>query len=288
MSNKTISNLERIIAKIDNDFNPDNSDWIPRVGAWCLDAMGMLGAIKTVRKKIKLEVNDRIAQSPCPINDKNIKVYDKNGCEVEEMEEKTCCNDVPSTGECNSLEQNSASDFTDNIEISDTIHLYDTESPIAKAPDYLVAETILVDKSWPGRYRINEYNYGTQNKTKNYVLVGDCKLELNFDTNYICIEYDAIQTQKDSNGFEVPVIPNNALLIEAIVYFCMYKMLCRGYKHPVFNLQASQYGTNPYYIWTVLKEQARRSVIADEIDSDENISKLLRSNMYIESFDPRR
>ena len=34
-NNKTIT-IEHIIGKLDNDFNPDGSDWIPRVPAWCL------------------------------------------------------------------------------------------------------------------------------------------------------------------------------------------------------------------------------------------------------------
>ena len=86
----------------------------------------------------------------------------------------------------------------------------------------------------------------------------------------------------------MPAIPNNGILIEALVYYCMYKMLCRGYKHPVFNLQASQYGTNPYYIWTQMKEEARRSVLSNRVDSNEDITKILRSNFYINTFDPRR
>ena len=40
-------------------------------------------------------------------------------------------------------------------------------------------------------------------------------------------------------------------------------MLTRGMKHPVFNLAASQYGTNPYYMWMQLKDKAKASVIAD-------------------------
>ena len=40
MLNNVNTNVEHIIAKIDNDFNPDNSDWIPRVGTWVIDAMG--------------------------------------------------------------------------------------------------------------------------------------------------------------------------------------------------------------------------------------------------------
>ena len=280
MLNNVNTNVERIIAKIDNDFNPDNSDWIPRVGAWCIDAMSILNCVPTVRKKEKLSVTDRIAYSKCNINNTNIKVYDSNGCEIEEAKDKRCCNNNPSTGE----EQE-----TKMTELSISAGLYETDNPIAQAPDYLVAETLNAEKEWPGRYRINEYNFGNKtNKEHNYVLVDCNKIEINFDAKYISIEYNAIKTEQTSFGYELPVIPNNGLLIEALVYFCMYKMLCRGYKHPVFNLNASQYGTNPYYIWLQLKEEARRSVLNDKFDTDEDISKILRSNFYINTFDPRR
>ena len=39
MLNNQNTNVERIIAKIHNDFNPHNSAWIHRVAAWPNDAM---------------------------------------------------------------------------------------------------------------------------------------------------------------------------------------------------------------------------------------------------------
>lgn len=278
--NNANTNVERIIAKIDNDFNPDNSDWIPRVGAWCIDAMSMLDCLCTIRKKEILTVKDRIAQSNCSINNNGLKVYDNNGCEIKEAGETTSKCNCSSTGGVQKSE---------TTELSTSAGLYETNNPIADAPNYLVAETLNADKEWPGRYRVNEFYLGERNtEERNYVLVDCNKIELNFDTDCITIEYDAIKIESTSLGYELPVIPNNGLLIEALVYFCMYKMLCRGYKHPVFNLQASQYGTNPYYIWTQMKEEARRSVIANKFDSDEDITKILRSNFYINTFDPRR
>lgn len=278
--NKTNTNVERIIAKIDNDFNPDNSDWIPRVGAWCIDAMSMIDCFCLERKKVKLAVKDRIATSSCPIDNNGLKVYDSNGCKIKEAgdaQDGCAClstGGVPKSG---------------TTELSASAGLYETNNPIATAPDYLVAETLNADKEWPGRYRINEYNLGQDNaKERNYILADCNKIELNFDTDCIVIEYDAVKTEPTSLGYELPVIPNNGVLIEALVYYCMYKMLCRGYKHPVFNLQASQYGTNPYYIWTQIKEEARRSVLANQFDSDEDITKILRGNFYINTFDPRR
>ena len=54
-NNKTIT-IEHIIGKLDNDFNPDNSDWIPRVPAWCVDAMNELKVLRKIDKKMKLTV----------------------------------------------------------------------------------------------------------------------------------------------------------------------------------------------------------------------------------------
>lgn len=278
MIKEKYTNIERIIAKIDNDFNPDNSDWIPRVGAWCIDAMHQLNIFCTERKKINLKVNERIAYTPCSIANTNIKVYDKYGCEIENAENTKSCCGCSSTGD---LTENIHKEFT-----PDTIDVIENNNA-ANAPDYLLAET-LNSKEWPGRYRINEYNYlNKQDKcTHNFVLIDCNKIELNFDTDCITVEYDTIKTEiSKTYGCELPLIPNNGLLIEAIGYYCLYKMLCRGYKHPVFNLGASQYGTNPYYIWNKLKEEAKRATI---IDAQGDINdEIWRNSFFNFTFNPK-
>lgn len=280
MLNNVNTNVERIIAKIDNDFNPDNSDWIPRVGAWCIDAMSQLNVLRTKRKRRKLTVKDRIAYSDCPIDNANIKVYDSNGCEIKEANEARCCSNSSSTGDFASETSDTITKFT-----PDTIDIVNTGQ--ANSVNYVLAET--ENDKYPFRYNIHHYVLGDNNiQERNYVLVDCDKIEINFDADYIFIETEYIETVcSDLFNCELPVIPNNGLLIEAIVYYCIYKMLCRGYKHPVFNLNASQYGTNPYYIWTQLKEEAKRSVLINRFDSDEDISKLFRSNFYINTFNPR-
>ena len=282
MQNNVNTNVERIIAKIDNDFNPDNSDWIPRVGAWCIDAMSQINALRTKTKQIKLSVKDRIAYSECPINNQNIKVYDNNKCKLKEADASDCCNISPSTGEFASETSDSIAAVTPN-----TIDVVQTNNPIT--PNRVVAETI--NDKYPNRYNIHHTVIGENSvKNRNYVIVDCNKIELNFDTNYIYIETEVVETNySDLYNCELPVIPNNGLLIEAIAYYCMYKMLCRGYKHHVFNLNASQYGTNPYYEWTRLKDQAKRSVINDAIDNNiDDSSSLFRSSLFIDTFNPRR
>ena len=267
--------IERIIAKIDNDFNPDNTDWIPRVAAWVTDALLQLDVNLTKRKRISLPIRNRIGISQ--YNLRNAIIYDKCGNRISEATANASdcpCNGSPSTGD---LEQTTTASATDT---SETICNEDAND----APNQMVSQQIA-----PNRYNIYEFELGCD-KQRNYVLIDDTKIELNFDTDCIQLEYDFIETQESElYGCELPMIPNDGVLIEALTYFCMYKMLTRGYKHPVMNLAASQYGTNPYYIWLQMKEQAKRSIINRNFDRDMgDSSRMFRSALYIDTFDPKR
>lgn len=264
------TNIERIIAKIDNDFNPDNSDWIPRVGAWVIDALGIIGCTPTEKRRITLNVKDKIAYSNIPLNS-GIKVYDENGCLIKKLTNNNqCCNHNVLTGS------------EKNTELSNTMSYYENKSVNEETE---IATQI--NGVFPARYNVVSLIKNNNNLDKNYVIVDKNTIELNYDAKCIVVEVDGVKTEHSGMcGCELPVIPNNSLLIEAIAYYCMYKMLCRGYKHQVFNLNASQYGTNPYFIWTQLKDKAKRSVINEGVDMD--VSKLWRSAFFVNTFDPRR
>jgi len=293
----TSTNVDRIIAKIDNDFNPDNSDWIPRVGAWCIDAMSQLDCLRTKRKKKKIKVKDRIAYSDCPLDTDDMKVYDENCCEVKEAENCDCRSSSCGCG-CGSSSMDEEDDETSDSstgslasEASNSKIREFTPDTIdrivlnnKRAPNYMYAET--VNDKTPYRWNVHSQYLSDGCQCEHNYCVIDCdKLELNWDAKYIYVESEQVETQCSSQfGCDVPVIPNNGLLIEALVYYCIYKMLCRGYKHPVMNLQASQYGTNPYWIWTQLKDKAKTSVQSGHLD---DTSKLFRSALFIQTFDPR-
>lgn len=91
MKIKNHISLDVLIAKIDNDFNISESDWIPRVAAWTIDALSQMQVLPMEKKKRVLEVSDRIARFPCTLNAKEIKVFDKNGCEIPELNSNTSC-----------------------------------------------------------------------------------------------------------------------------------------------------------------------------------------------------
>ena len=258
MNNSQIT-IEHIIAKIDNDFNPDNSDWIPRVAAWCTDAMSQLNVLNKVDRKRRYEVHDRVVKSPCCFDKYNMKVYDANGCEVKQAGERGCCLGSPSTG--GGIQSNI--DTPCNPNGSKTREVI--ENPNAVEDVVFTEHVNTVDVL----DRHNVYSVKTApRRERNYVVSGNT-IELNFDTNYITVVQKEIETKySEYYKCELPLIPNNGLLAEALAYYCMYKMLCRGYKHPVFNLHASQYGTNPYYMWEQLKSKAKASVINSQQGED--------------------
>lgn len=282
MQNKLNTNIERIIAKIDNDFNPDNSDWIPRVGAWAIDAMNMLKILRTEKKRTKLLVQDRIAMSNCSLDDINLKVYDAKGCLIELADDSNACSACSSTGQETQGAERSVADVTNTMSV-----VYNSQA-MGKG---VSAHAVTINtQDGSSRYNVvNTTPYAQDNIRRNYVIVDCNKIELNFDTPAIYIEQEVIKTQRSSSfNCELPVIPNNGLVIEAIAYYCIYKMLCRGYKHPVFNLAASQYGTNPYYMWMKLKDEAERSVIIDAQGDVIDDGGLWQSAFFINTFNPRK
>lgn len=273
---KEVTTLENLIAKIDNDFNPDNSDWIPRVGAWAIEAMMQLRVLRTVEKKRKLNVVDGYAKSPCDFDKNNIKVYDKNNCEIPEASSNSsnCCSSSDSLP--------TGGDSECHVNPRGTLeHGYDENRKDITSVSFHVNT---IDER--ARYNVQNIELGnTARKGRNYVLASPNIIELNFDTDYIYVVSNEVETCfSNTYGCDLPVIPNNGILLEAITYYCMYKMLTRGYKHPVMNLAASQYGTNPYYLWTTLKEKAKASVTLDSQRNDGKDSAAWQSYFYNATF----
>ena len=285
---KTNTSVEHIIAKIDNDFNFDNTDWIPRVIAWCIDAMSQLKVLSVEYKRRKVSVNNRIVKLPCPINEQGLKVYDSRGCEVDRLIRGASCSSCYSStgderGEAEAFQQEQSSnndDFIENKQLSNgsnTIALSIVKDAARALNDSLamsVPTPVLAEQ------HIVIDSYKNDNIERNYVLVDDCTIELNFDDTYITIESKELKTEySDVYGCDVPVIPNNGILIEAITYYCVYKILCRGIKHPVFNLSANG-ATNPYTLWNSMKDKAKTSVIVDKQQFSDKDSRAWQSYFY--------
>lgn len=252
MNNQSIS-IEQIIAKLDNDFNLDNSDWIPRIAAWTIEVLSIL---KCTKKEIKTEVvviSDKIGTLPNDIDFRVAKLYDENGCEIKNIEDDLkCCRGFNPVGR-------------------------DEQIAIPIDPTDSLTDYVTTSRLRP-KFKCN----------RGYIILNNRQFELNFNTDKVTVKYKAIKTYySETYGCDLPVVPNNYLLLDCITYYCMYKILCRGYKHPVMNLGASQYGTNPYFMWQHLKDEAKRSVIIDEQGEVVDDGGQWRKSFFNFTFNPK-
>lgn len=216
--------ISRLIGKIDNDFNISESDWIPRVAAWVIDALSQMKVLPMERKRRVLEVSERIAQFPCCINADEIKVYDKNGCEISQLNSNSSCG---------------CSINVDN---------------------YSPQEIAVIDDN--NKSGVNFMSVGTivNNSNRNFVLQGN-NIELNFDTDKIIVETLEVATYYDEYyDCEVPYIYDDGLLLEALAWYCLFKYLSRGSKHTIYDLKSTNAVINPYIQWQALKVKAANSV----------------------------
>lgn len=253
MKINTYINMQRLVAKVDNDFNISESDWIPRCAAWVIDALSQMKCLPRERKKRTLEVTDKIATFPCKLDASNIKVYDKNGCEIEAASDS-------STSNC-SCNNSSTGGSTQTSE--DVIAIID-------------------DTNTTGTNFMRVASVISNNSNRNFVVSGN-SIELNFDADSITVETNEVATYHDDYfNCEVPYIYDDGLLLEALAWYILFKYLSRGSHHPVYDLKSNSPVTNPYLQWNTLRPKAAASAKA-KMNKDAG----WRNFFYNSTFDPR-
>ena len=252
MKIKHLLPLQRIIAKVDNDFNIDQSDWIPRVAAWTIDAMSILKCTPYVKKRFKCCVNNRIACCvPSLVDTKNVKVYDNNGCQIDNLNHQS----VAFTPFNTSNEFERVKTCCEEFGINDKVWNSDEADIYKDRPE--VMKRLLSGNS-------------CITHTRNFVVIDSDKIELNYDTDWIVVEAMTVATYYDEYfNEEVPFVYDNGLLLDAISWYIMMKILQRGYKHQVFSLSGAE-PVNPYIQWNKLKDNAAASVKKDIKDNTKN------------------
>ena len=216
--------LQRLIGKIDNDFNISESDWIPRVAAWTIDALSQMKVLPMKRKRRKLEVSNRIAQFPCTINAEELRVFDSNCVEIPAFNREKDCkcpkSTMPSTWGQIAITNPKAQNGWETTQVADIVNT----------------------------------------NGRNFVLDGN-NIDLNFDTDSITVETFEVATYHDDYyDCECPYIYDDGLLLEALAWYCMFKYLSRGSKHPVYDLKSPSPATNPFIQWNTLRPKAAASV----------------------------
>lgn len=276
MKVKNLLKLERLIGKIDNDFNISESDWIPRVAAWAIDALSQMGILAMQRVTRKLEVNNCIAQMPNKLNTHNIDVK-INGIPI-------YCKDATSLN--HSFETTNADMYFNNHEHSDefyihdnhnssetNIHDYTNERHIKLHANASIPDEIAVinDKNKCGVNFMRVCTRPNNNGPIEYIIDGN---QIHLTSDVDSIEVTSLETatyHDDYYDCDVPYIYDDGLLLEALAWYVLFKYLSRGSKHQVYSLTSPSAVLNPFMQWERLRPKAMASVkIAIRNDSGWN------------------
>lgn len=235
--------LQRLIGKIDNDFNISESDWIPRVAAWTIDALSQMKVLPMERKKRTLEVSERVAQFPCTINAEELKVFDRDGNEIPVFDKAKSCVCPKSK---KALEKN----------------FIGVNNPNAyNAWESTVLATTVYDR--------------------NFILDGN-KIELNFDTDIIHVETLEVATYHDDYyDCECPYIYDDGYLLEALAWYCLFKYLSRGSKHIIYDLKSPNAVINPWMQWNALRPKAINSVKSKLSNDDSGWNNFFYNSTFL-------
>lgn len=260
MKNKRFINIERILARIENDFSPDDSDWIASCAAWCVDALDDIEGCYNIYRERKLKVRNRIAQYHCSIDKESLTVLDSNRCVINEI------NYLEDRCNCGPKRVNTCLDQNRYIQKYNEDAMDASEYFSMSVPSKCYNKRTIV-------YKID----GAVNR--NYVITKCNQIELNFDTDYIYVIHPEIYTYySEQYDEELPMIPDIGVVKTYLTNYCIARMLAKGRKHPVMELSSRSQYTNPALQADMLKEQARVKII--HFNQDLSKTALLRDFFY--------
>jgi len=100
-------------------------------------------------------------------------------------------------------------------------------------------------------------------------------------TGVLRVHYKSLPTEFDDEvQLELPLIPDDENVIDAVKWYVFYKWLGRGETHPVYSLKAREEHLNPYRMWIKYKLKAKNVNMKLNKDERELHSKIWKSFTY--------
>lgn len=116
---------------------------------------------------------------------------------------------------------------------------------------------------------------------ENYILLFNGNIETSFEEGVIIYHYYKLPVKySDTIGALCPLIPDNEFVKEAITWYVLMSVLQRGFKHPIYSLNSNNYITNPYLMYRRKRLNARVKPQNLDRDHQKIITNIWNSAMY--------
>lgn len=239
--------FKEILARLVNTYNIKSADFVPRLPIWVGEALGQLNIIMALQPaKTRVEVNEYKAKLPSTIKKLHSVEYDGN---IVPRLNGMIYEYINSNGLSESYSQIKLVqdiEYDDNGNIS-SVRTTDSQIPVS---------------------RTNEYHY---------VLHKNGYIEFTVQTAELVLYFYKIPEEIDENtGMYFPLIPDDDIVKEAIMWYCLKNMLYRGYKHDVLSLASPNRYLNPAIQWDYYMPRAQNKASSPDRAEREAHSQIWR------------
>lgn len=255
---------DEVISRLDNDFNVNTGDWVPRIPQWiyqCLSDLNIrLGLIP--KAHIATVVN---FQAHIPEDLEQMIGVEYNGSKLDRRTTTQYKNQSTNTYSNIILQTNigvtvegtlknvTLDDDLENIKINvDKIRVYDASS-ITELPSS------------------NHY----------YYLLPNGRIETSFETGYVIFHYYTLPYSYNKTvNSKCPLIPDTEAIKDAITWYLFQSILQRGTKHPIFSIGNPNWKLDPYERYRKSRLNAKNKARNLDPDQARILDRMWQSHLY--------
>lgn len=275
MINKYISS-KIIISRIYDDYNIQSDDFVSKVSTWIYNAIRELGIKQTyILENPVLQFHDNRVCIPIHVDriygvkingiDANLS-FDNINLNKTEYNGNSKHSVIGFDGSVFPNEDSVLDIYTPITEPISNVHIGES---FIEFGDTLMTSSAFNLNYWKDHCK-SEVNYKIVNGwIQTNIEYGVCEILCGSIPHEYAEELDTI----------FPIIPDDEILINCIIQYCLKNILMRGYKHPILSLATNNDLINPGLAYKNTKIAARNSCNVISPSAKESLSKLIGNSI---------
>ncbi|MDC6350701.1 hypothetical protein PP178_03990 [Zeaxanthinibacter sp. PT1] len=199
--NYKLTSSKEIIAKVFRDVKPDSGSWVLDAIEWIGEALEYIGVYSGLEKTFEdVEIENFRAALPCDLH--LISMVEYNGCPLR---------------------------YGSNPQI----YALPNDPDAYLNPNAFTQVTAYFKSDAQGGNLTSFTQVDARGSDGERYVLNPGMIQTTFDKGTVRIHFMRIPTDKDN----MPMVPDNVIVKEALQWYILRQMMFSGYKHPIFNFQ---------------------------------------------------
>ena len=259
-----LKEADSILSRLDNDFNVNSGDWIPRVPQWLYQCLSDLNIYLSLIPKAHVSIVSNYSTN-IPDDLQLMTAIEYNGSRLTRIGSYSYKPQSTSSNSSAYIKTNVGITLTgtlENVTLDDS--LSDIEVQLSKIRVYDASSVI----DLPGN-------------SETYRLIPNGTIETSFEEGLIVFHYYSFPSAYNERLNSLcPLIPDNNAVEDAATWYIFQSILQRGHKHPVFTLGNPNWKLDPFERYRKARLNAKNK--SNKLDKDQAriVDAMWQSHLY--------